>query len=82
MKQLHIDLLFFLRPAGPFGLPVADLLNDVRRGRHRQATQPQVESALRDLADKSFATAFTSALDQPRWRITALGLSALQEEAL
>jgi len=82
MTTLHIDTIVALNGAGEFGLPLDNLLADLRRGRHRKLTQPQCEQALRDLADKSFATPFESGLSGTRWRITALGKSALTEEGI
>lgn len=82
MNTLHIDALVALNGAGEFGLPLANLLADLRRGRHRNLTQPQAEKALRDLADKSFVTPFDAELSGERWRITGRGKSALQEEGI
>jgi len=82
MSQLHTDLLLALRAAGQFGAAAEDLRTDMRRGRHRELAVPELEKALRDLADESHATRFTTALGTKRWRITALGASALQEEGL
>lgn len=82
MTKLHIDLMLALRGAGEFGGGVDELLTDLRQGRHRDLAKPELERALRDLADKSFATAFISALEKKRWRITSRGESALQEEGL
>ena len=82
MDLLQIDLLLALRPAGQFGITAESLLGDMRRGRHRELTLPQLEIALRGLADLRHATPFTTALRQPRWRITAHGTSALVEEGL
>lgn len=82
MTKLHIDLLLALKGAGDFGLPVSNLLDDLRLGRHRNLAQPQLERALRDLADKSFATPFDSGLGGERWRITGRGDSAVQEAGL
>ncbi|MBA4136755.1 MAG: hypothetical protein C0518_05510 [Opitutus sp.] len=82
MNALHVDLLLALRPAADFGLAAADLLTDMRRGRHSALTLPEIERALRELADRSFVFFFTSPLGSKRWRIGALGVSALQEEKL
>lgn len=82
MTNLHIDTLVALNGAGDFGLPLENLLADLRRGRHRGATKPQLEQALRDLADKSFATPFDTEFSGQRWRITGRGMSALNEEGV
>jgi hypothetical protein len=82
MNQLHTDLLLALRPAGIYGAAVDDLLTDMRRGRHRELTHPELEKALRDLADQSFAKTVTTPLKKKRWAITAVGTSALEEEGL
>ncbi len=82
MNKLQIDLLRAMRPAGDFGLGVDDLLADMRQGRHRELALPELEKALRDLADLSFAMAFISALKKKKWSITAIGARALQEAGL
>lgn len=82
MSPLHIDLLDILKDADRFGFDTASLLTDARRRRHRDLTEPQLEAALRDLADASFVAPFTSPLGKKRWRITTLGLSAFKEEGL
>jgi hypothetical protein len=81
MNTLHIDLLLALRNVKPFGLTLELLLTDVRRARHRTATLPEIETAIRELADKRLAAHLESALSG-RWKITALGVSALEEEGL
>lgn len=82
MNPLHRDSLLGLVAAREYGLPLAQLLTDLRTGAHRSLTQPQLEIALRDLADVSYVVAFDSPLSGRRWRITALGKSALAEEGL
>lgn len=82
MNTLHIDILRQLAVMDFHGLPVDSIVTGLRLAAHRDATVPAVETALRDLADKSFATAFSPALGGTRWRITALGRSALQEAGL
>ena len=82
MNTLHIDLLATLRASAAYGLSAADLLLRLRAGAHRALTLPEIETALRDLADRSLVAHFTSPLSGARWRLTALGASALQEEGL
>lgn len=82
MSKLHVDILLLLRAAGPYGLALDALLDDLRERRHRDLTLPQLERAARDLADKSFAEPFTSPLGKKRWRIAPLGETALSQEAL
>lgn len=82
MNQIHIDLLLDLRAHGQYGAKPADLLTDMRGGRHRELTQPDLDKALRDLADRSLATPYETVLKAKRWRITALGESALKEDGL
>ena len=82
LSTLHIDTPLALNGAGEFGLPAAKLLTDLRLGRHRNLAQPQLEKALRDLADKSFATPFEDGFGGERWRITGRGASAVQEAGL
>lgn len=82
MNELHIDLLRALKAAGKFGIKLDDLLADMRRGRHRDLSAPDLERALRDLADESNAKTFTDSLQQKRWAITRVGESALQEAGL
>lgn len=82
MTTLRIDILLALHAATHFGLPSDYLLADLRRGRHRELIRPQLESALRDLADQALVTVFETELSARRWRITARGTSALTEEGL
>lgn len=81
MTPLHKDLLLALHAARPNGLTAELLTSDMRGLRHRSATVPQVQTALRDLADRSLAAPMAGPLTD-RWRITALGSSALTEEGL
>lgn len=82
MNTLALDILTTLRVAMQFGLGLPELLRDLRAMRHRALTQPELETAVRDLADKSYVTQFTSPISGARWRITALGHSILKEEGL
>lgn len=82
MSKLHIDTLLLLAAAAQYGLDLDTLLADLRQQRHRALTLPELEKAVRDLADRSFASHFTSALGSERWRITGLGTDALKEEGL
>lgn len=82
MNKLHTDMLVLLRAAAGYGLALDNLLQDLRQTRHRALTQPETERAVRELADRSYVTSFNSPLSGKRWRITALGESALQEEGL
>jgi hypothetical protein len=81
VNALLVDLLLALRAAAPRGLPADLLLTDMRRLRHASATLPQIEHALRDLADQRLVAPLGAVLSD-RWRITALGRSALEEEGL
>ena len=82
MTALHTDLLALLKSVGIYGLNAEDCLRRLRVAAHRDLTLPQTEQALRDLADKRFIAPFESPLSGKRWRITALGGSALNEEGL
>ncbi len=82
MKSLHFDLLLTLHASGEFGLLAPNLVDDMRRGRHRSLTRPEVDAALRDLADRAYATLFTTDAGTARWRATGRGTSALREEGL
>jgi hypothetical protein len=82
MSRLHLDILTELRQLTQYGLAPAGLLSYLRAGTHRDLALPDLQQALRDLSDKSFVTAYESALGGTRWRITGLGLSALKEAAL
>lgn len=82
MNNLQLDLLIDLSLAGQYGLNPETLLADLRRGRHRELTLPGLEAAARDLADRRLVASFDSALRDRRWRITALGTAALQEEGI
>lgn len=82
MNQLTLNLLIELRQRAQYGDTGKNLLVLLRVGGHRGLTTPELEQALRDLADKSWVTPFDSPISGPRWRITALGESALKEEGL
>lgn len=81
MSLLHTALLLALRSVQPYGLRVPDLLAQARIAGHRSATVPQVEAALRDLADRSLVIAMQGGLSE-RYRLTALGESTLIEEGV
>jgi hypothetical protein len=81
MNPLHIALLLSLRSVQPYGFPAATLLTHARTAGHRTTTLPEVEAALLALADRSLVTPMRGGLAD-RWRLTALGLSTLQEEGL
>jgi hypothetical protein len=81
MDSLHARLLVELRNLGKYGEEPTHLLTALRPS-FRLLAMPGLERALRDLADKSFITAFAGAIGGTRWRITALGESALQEAGL
>lgn len=82
MNPLYFNLLIELRQRSAYGETVAQLLTLLRVSGHRGLTLPELESALRALADKSWVTPFESPLSGKRWRITALGGSALTEEGI
>lgn len=82
MDKLKLDILFLLKPAQPYGLGVDTILRDLRVGRSRSLTLPELETAIRELADASLVTTVKSTLSGTKWRITAVGESALQEEGL
>lgn len=80
MHPLHFNILIDLRTAKEFGQTLPRLLSMLRVSGHRSLSEPELQKALRELADKSFVTTFTTALGNTSWRITALGKSALEEE--
>lgn len=82
MNKLHIDTLLLLRSASQYGQTLAVLLDDLRERRHRQLAVPELERAVRELADRSLVSTFESPLSGTRWRITALGTDTLKEEGL
>lgn len=82
MTALHTDLLLLLRPARDYGEGETKLLARLRQDGNRDLTAPTLLIALRELADKSWISPFTSPLSGKRWRITALGESILGEEGL
>jgi len=82
MTTLHIDLILDLRVPAENGLAPDALLTDMRRGRHRNLSEPELLAALRDLADKALVIPFDGALGTRRWRITGRGEAALKEEGL
>jgi len=81
LSSLHIDILIQLRLAGKYGAPLSKLLTELRTGGYRGLAQPTLENGLRDLADRNFAAFVDGSLTQS-WRITALGISTLQEDGL
>lgn len=82
MNQLALSLLIELRQRAQYGDTAVNLLVLLRVGGHRGLTAPEMDKALRDAADKSWVTPFESPISGKRWRITALGESALKEEGL
>lgn len=82
MNTLAIDILTQLRQAGKYGHSLTDLANRLRAGSHRTLGEPALEIALRDLDDCTYVARFTAPLSGARWRITAMGESALQEAGL
>ena len=82
MSPLHLNILILLVAPRDYGERLGELLTKLRVSGHRGLTVPELEKTLRDLADKSFVTPFDSPLSGTRWRITALGKSALAEEGL
>jgi hypothetical protein len=79
MTKLHVDILIDLKAAGEFGLPLDNVVTDMRRGRHCDITEPEVRTALRDLADRTFVALCEGDLSK-RWMITGRGKVALQTE--
>lgn len=79
MNPLHFNILVDLRTAGKFGQSLDRQLPLLRVSGHRGLSLPDLETAMRDLADKSFVAQFDGALGGVRWRITTLGESALAE---
>jgi hypothetical protein len=59
---------------------VATLVTQARTAGHRGTTEPEVELALRDLADRSLVAPLAGLT--AKWRLTALGVSTLTEEGL
>ena len=78
---LKVSLMQILRAAAPFGVPEAVALTHVRLAGHRDLTLPELQTALRTLADEGLALRMAGTLGD-RWRITDLGLSKLQEEGV
>lgn len=81
MKKLHIHLLIEFRNLGKYGDTIEHLLTAMRPS-FRTLTLPELETAIRDLGDKSLVTNFEGIMTGTRWKITALGESALKEEGL
>jgi hypothetical protein len=81
--QLHVILLQALRSKGDLGRTVEALLHDARMiGGFDAITKPQLESELKQLADKNWIAPMEFDLGLPRFRIAALGLSKLTEARL
>jgi hypothetical protein len=79
--QLHIDLLIVMRASLVPGLPEERLLNEARMAGH-ELTLPALRVELRALCDKGWASEMAQIIGGPRFRITALGRSALEEMGL
>lgn len=82
MMPLPRFLLLSLRHSGERGASLAILTACARTELDERLTEPEVERALRDLADQRLATAFEQPIVGKRWRITALGGSTLTEAGL
>jgi hypothetical protein len=82
LNPLALNILIELRNRQQYGDTEPRLLSMLRVGGERNLTAPELEKALRDLADKSWVTPFNAVLVGKKWRITALGESALTEAGL
>lgn len=82
MNQLAIDILIELRNRTTYGDTEARLLSMLRVGGHRNLSAPELERALRELADQTIVTPFDVPLIGKKWRITARGESAMKEAGL
>lgn len=75
-------LLLALELSGELGMPENRLLADARAEGFVGLTAPQLELQLRAMADGRHVTPYDPQLGAKRWRITALGHSALVEAGL
>lgn len=82
LNQLSLFVLKMLAVSGRIGLEADILLSEVRTRLNREATLPQVMTALRAHADKALAVEFTPIVGTARWRITDLGRSVAEEAGL
>jgi hypothetical protein len=82
MNTLHLDLALLLREAKQYGLSADNLLPLLRAGSHWRLTAPELDRALRTLADLDAIKPMRGALGGTRWRLTALGGSLLEETGL
>lgn len=81
-EQLSIFALRTLHVIGPIGLRVEDLLVRCRTQGWPKLTTPELEHELSVLGNKSLVMPFVSAMGAERWKVTALGTAALQEQGL
>lgn len=79
--QLHVTLLVMLRASLVPAVPEERLLNESRRAAH-SITLPALRVELRVLADKGWVAEMPQAIGGPRFRITAIGRSVLEEQGL
>lgn len=82
MMPLSQFLLISLRHSGERGASEDILLAHARTNGYPNATMPDLQRALRDLADRSQVNAFEQAIVGKRWRITALAIDQLREAGL
>lgn len=75
-------ILTVLRAAGALGMVEERLLVELRRQGYDDLSEPELKRLLRELLDKSWAVQVTPPLGSVRFRITALGDSALQEQGV
>ena len=75
-------ILDALRALGELGAAEERILRDARAEGFVTLTAPALLTALRQLADQRYVTPYTPPLGGQRWRITALGTSALAEQGV
>ena len=81
-QLLNIFILLALHNAGEVGVQAETLLTRARVESNRDLTLPQLETALRGLADGRLISSYGTALGVQRWKILGLGRNALEEQGL
>lgn len=81
-SQLLNFLLAALSASASIGMRRDALLREARTNVSRSTTEPDLDTGLRDLADKGWVREYTPEIGEPRWRITDLGRDRAREEGL
>lgn len=77
--QLRLFVLANVLKLGSTGIAEEWLLQQARNNVSRQLTAPELETELRDQADRGWIIRYNPPLGAHRWRITAFGRSTATE---